>query len=44
MILRGNEYSIPSDRVLKLEALSKCSTYDCEFAALAEELDVKLVT
>jgi len=44
LLLRGNEYSIPSDRILKLVARSKCSAYDCEFAALAEELGVKLVT
>ena len=43
-LLRGNEYSIPSGRILKLVTRSKCSAYDCEFAALAEELGVKLVT
>lgn len=25
-------------------AASKCSAYDCEYAALADDLDVKLVT
>jgi len=43
-LFRGNEYSVPSDSVLKMVSESKCSAYDCEFAALAQELGVKLVT
>ena len=43
-LFRGNEFSVPSDSVLKMVSESKCSAYDCEFAALAQELGVKLVT
>jgi predicted nucleic acid-binding protein len=44
LLFHGNEYSVPSDRVLRLVVKSKCAAYDCEFAALAEDLGVKLVT
>ena len=43
-LFHGNEFSVPSDSVLKMVSESKCSAYDCEFAALAQELGVKLVT
>jgi predicted nucleic acid-binding protein len=43
-LLHGNEYAVPSDSVLKLVDESKCSAYDCEFAALAQEFGIKLVT
>ena len=33
-----------SERVMELVAISKCSAYDLEFVALAEELGVTLVT
>lgn len=42
--LRGREYEVDGGHVLDLVARSRCSAYDCEFAALAEELDVPLVT
>lgn len=43
-LLAGNEYDVSSGRVLELVRDSDCSAYDCEFVALAIQLDVKLVT
>ena len=43
-LLAGNEYEVDSERVLELVRDSDCSAYDCEFAALAMRLGVKLVT
>jgi len=37
-------YAIPSLFVLKKVVQSTCSAYDCEYAALAESLNVPLVT
>jgi len=42
--MSGREYDIGSDRVLELADASGCTAYECEFVALAEHLDVKLVT
>lgn len=42
--LGANEYSVPTERVLKLVLNSDCSAYDCEYVALAQDLDVPLVT
>ena len=43
-LLAGNEHKVDSQRVLELVRDTDCSAYDCEFAALALRLDVKLVT
>lgn len=43
-LMQEHEYEIPSFQVLKLAASSNCSAYDCEFVALAQELDVPLIT
>jgi predicted nucleic acid-binding protein len=43
-LMAGNEQVIDSERVLELVRDSDCSAYDCEFAALAMQLEVKLVT
>ena len=43
-LLSPNEYSVPSDKVLDFVMKSKCSAYDCEFAVLADDLKVPLVT
>ena len=43
-LLAGNEHEVDSRDVLDLVRDSDCSAYDCEFAALARRLGVKLVT
>lgn len=42
--LKGREYAVPSAKVLAAAVASRCSSYDCEFVVLAEDLSVKLVT
>ncbi|NMG67944.1 PIN domain-containing protein [Azoarcus indigens] len=43
-LLEGFEFEVRSQEVMELLRDSECSAYDCEFVALAERLDVKLVT
>lgn len=44
VLLGDAEYQVESQRVLSLVASSRCSAYDCEFVALAQDLNVPLVT
>jgi predicted nucleic acid-binding protein len=43
-LLAGAEFDVDSKAVLELVRDSSCSAYDCEFVALADRLQVKLVT
>lgn len=43
-LVGAHEYTLGGERVLQLVAASPCSAYDCEYVALAEELQVRLVT
>lgn len=43
-LMTGFEFEVHSRDVLGLVRDSECSAYDCEFVALAERLDAKLVT
>jgi predicted nucleic acid-binding protein len=42
--LAGREFLLSSRAVMRLVAASRCSAYDCEFVALAEEHGIALVT
>lgn len=42
--LAGHEYSVISRQVLTLADRSRCSAYDCELVALAQDLEAPLVT
>ena len=43
-LLKGREYEVSSYEVLRLASESKCSAYDCEFIAAANDLKTPLVT
>jgi len=43
-LMRGREYDTSSLEVLSLIGLCNCSAYDCEFIALAQSLESRLVT
>jgi predicted nucleic acid-binding protein len=43
-LMADHEFTVTSMQVLALADSSNCSAYDCEFVALAKQLDVKLVT
>lgn len=43
-LMSFHEYQLSSIQVLKLVSQSDCSAYDCEFVALAEQLNTKLIT
>jgi predicted nucleic acid-binding protein len=42
--INGREYTVDSRSVLELAVRSKCTAYDCEYVALAQDLGVPLVT
>lgn len=42
--MAGREFTPSSAKVLRLVEESACSAYDCEFVALAEELETHLIT
>ena len=44
LLMRGGEYETVSLQVLQLVGESTCSAYDCEFVALARDLNVRLLT
>lgn len=44
LLMEGGEYSVSSLDVLRLAGQVRCSAYDCEFVALARELNIPLVT
>jgi len=43
-LLRGREFAVPAREVLRRVAASRCTAYDCEFAVLAAQLGVPLLT
>jgi len=43
-LVGDDEYEVETSDVLRLSKQSKCSAYDCEYVALAEFLDVDLVS
>ena len=43
-LLKQREHEVATTDVLWLATTSKCPAYDCEFVALAQALDVPLVT
>ncbi len=43
-LMAKHEYEVDSNLVLRLVDQSSCSAYDCEFVALAQELEIPLVT
>ena len=42
--MKEREFHVNSVQVYDLADKSICSSYDCEFISLAEELDIKLIT
>lgn len=43
-LMDASEFEVNSTQVMSLVSDSSCSAYDCEFIALAEDLNVPLVT
>ena len=43
-LMKESEYQIVSSQVMRLSAESGCSAYDCEFVALAMDLNIPFIT
>jgi len=43
-LLQDNEYFVNSHDVLQLVQNSECSAYDCEFVALAQSMNLQMIT
>ena len=43
-MMGSTEFDVSSYCILSLVASSRCSAYDCEFVALAQQLDIRLIT
>jgi predicted nucleic acid-binding protein len=43
-LMDANEFEVNSTQVMSFVSDSSCSAYDCEFVALADDLNVPLVT
>ena len=43
-LMHDREFDVPPAQVLQMVSTSKCSSYDCEFVALAESFKVPLIT
>jgi predicted nucleic acid-binding protein len=43
-LFADREYIVLSDQVLELAATSRCTAYDCEYVALAQQFEISLVT
>lgn len=43
-LMFGKEFEIQSEKIIDLVKNSKCSAYDCEYVALAQQLQINLVT
>ena len=43
-LLTDHEYEVSSAHIMQFVRSSQCSAYDCEFIALAQYLDVPLIT
>jgi len=42
--LGAQEFTVPTERIMKLVLDSDCTAFDCEYVALAQDLGVPLVT
>ncbi|MCK5830643.1 MAG: type II toxin-antitoxin system VapC family toxin [Methylococcales bacterium] len=42
--MANNEFDVSPAQILSLVAKSNCSSYDCEFVALAQHLNISLLT